>query len=92
MTTKTGRFEMRMDRSFLDQIEELAREMKLSKAEVLRQSIGLYAQVLAQAKQGKMIQFRDEEVAEEIEVIPSGNTNFIPQSSIKHKADNHVYA
>lgn len=66
--------------SFLDQIEELAREMKLSKAEVLRQSIGLYAQVLAQAKQGKIIQFKDEEVAEEVEIIPSSNANFISQS------------
>jgi hypothetical protein len=66
-----------MDRSFLDQIEELAREMKLSKAEVLRQSIGLYAQVLAQARQGKMIQFKDKKVAEKVDIIPSGGDQFI---------------
>ena len=83
---------MRMDRSFLDQIEELAREMKLSKAEVLRQSIGLYAQVLAQARQGKMIQFKDEKVAEEVDIIPSGNTNYTTESSDKEEAYNQVYA
>jgi hypothetical protein len=81
-----------MDRSFLDQIEELAREMKLSKAEVLRQSIGLYAQVLAQAKQGKMIQFKDEIVAEKVDIIPSGNTNYMTESSDKKEAHNRAYA
>jgi hypothetical protein len=88
MATKNGRFEMRMETSFLDQVEELAKTMNISKAEVLRQSIGLYAQVLAQAKQGKIIQFEDENLAENIHVIPSGHVS----STVSTEARNHAYA
>ena len=57
--------------SFLDTVEELSKEMNISKAEVLRQSIGLYAEALAQAKQGKIIQFVDENLAKEVNLISS---------------------
>ena len=79
---------MRMETSFLDQVEELAKTMNISKAEVLRQSIGLYAQVLAQAKQGKVIQFEDENSAENIHVIPSSHVS----STVSEKMRNHAYA
>ena len=88
MATKNGRFEMRMETSFLDQVEELAKTMNISKAEVLRQSIGLYAQVLAQAKQGKVIQFEDENSAENIHVIPSSHVS----STVSAEMRNHAYA
>jgi hypothetical protein len=88
MATKNGRFEMRMETSFLDQVDELAKTMNISKAEVLRQSIGLYAQVLAQAEQGKIIQFEDENLAKNIHVIPSGHVS----STVSTETRNPAYA
>jgi hypothetical protein len=70
---------MRTDNSFLDKIEELATRMGLSRAEVLRQAIGLYAQSLAQAEEGRVIQFVDQELAEEIDIIPTANVDLMSE-------------
>jgi len=71
---------MRTDNSFLDKIEELATRMGLSRAEVLRQAIGLYAQALAQAEEGRVIQFVDQELAEEIDIIPIANVDLMSEN------------
>ena len=57
MATKTERLEMRMKNSFLNKIQELADSQNISKAESMRQAIGLYAQALEEASNGRLIKF-----------------------------------
>jgi len=59
MATKTERLEMRMENSFLNKIQELADSQNISKAELMRQAIGLYAQALEEASNGRLIKFEE---------------------------------
>jgi predicted transcriptional regulator len=59
MEIKAKRLEMRMENSFLNKIQELADSQKISKAELMRQAIGLYAQALEEASHGRVIKFEE---------------------------------
>jgi predicted transcriptional regulator len=57
MATKTGRLEIRAEDQFLKRLEDLASASRTSKADVIHRAIGLYAQALKEAEQGKVIKF-----------------------------------
>lgn len=52
-----GRLEMRLENSFLNKVQELADKQNISRAELVRQAIGLYAKALDEADHGRTIQF-----------------------------------
>lgn len=57
MATKTRRFELRAEASFVEELERLATASGTSKAEIIDRAIGLYAEALKQAENGKEITF-----------------------------------
>lgn len=57
MATKTKRFELRAEASFVEELERLAAASGTSKAEIIDRAIGLYAEALKQAENGMNIRF-----------------------------------
>ena len=57
MATKTQRFELRAEASFVKELERLATASGTSKAEIIDRAIGLYAEALKQAENGMDIRF-----------------------------------
>jgi hypothetical protein len=54
---KTGRLEIRAEDDFLARLDGLARASGTSKADVIHRAIGLYAQALKEAEEGRVIKF-----------------------------------
>ena len=54
---KTGRLEIRAEDDFLARLDGLARASGTSKADVIHRAIGLYAQALKEAEEGRVIEF-----------------------------------
>jgi hypothetical protein len=57
MATKTKRFEIRAEETFLRKLDELATASGISKADVIDRAVGLYEHALKQAQEGKDIYF-----------------------------------
>lgn len=55
--TKTGRLEFRAEDDFLARLDGLARASGTSKADVIHRAIGLYAQALKEAEEGRVVSF-----------------------------------
>ncbi len=58
MAIKTKRFEIRVEDSFLQKLEELSKSSGTSKADVIDHAVGLYAHALEQAMEGKEMYFK----------------------------------
>lgn len=58
-TRMDGRLEMRLDNSFLQKVQELADKQNISRAELVRQAIGLYAKALEEEDNGRTIEFQE---------------------------------
>lgn len=54
---KSGRLEIRAEDQFLLSLDQLAQASGTSKADVIHRAVGLYAQALKEAKEGRVIQF-----------------------------------
>ena len=63
MATKTRRFEFRAEDRFVKELERLATASGTTKAQVIDRAIGLYAEALRQAEEGKSIYFMAEDEA-----------------------------
>ncbi len=63
MATKTKRFEIRAEESFLEKLQELATASGTSKADVIDHAVGLYAHALEQAMEGKEMYFESRDKA-----------------------------
>jgi hypothetical protein len=66
MATKTKRFEFRAEDHFVEELERLAIASGTTKAQVIDRAIGLYAEALRQAEEGKDIYFMAEDEAKHL--------------------------
>jgi hypothetical protein len=56
MAAHTERLEFRAEQSFIEGLEALAKESEVSRAEIIRRSVNLYALAVEEAKKGNQLQ------------------------------------
>lgn len=70
--TATERFELRVTRKFLEALDHLSDSEGLSRADIVRRAVGLYARARMEAESGRMVAFatlRDDNTVEVKDLI-----------------------